>query len=275
MARARTKKWNSKFLRKLEDRALTLLSKALPAGIIFGIVISLFLSVRQMLYADPYFQVARITVFPSSVLTSSEYDFLERQAAGKSLLEMRLKELSQILERNPKVKRAEVVRQLPNQLQIYLTLRQPFIQVQMKDGGPYYLVADDQFILSAQDSPKPNLVTLQDFTGGKRVYGPGMLYENRYFKLLSSNFQAIKSEPLLAAENITLIAMDQLGHVTLILHDGVELRAGNEISLSDAGRTVLATLLKSEERSQILYIDLRYRDIIVKKRSQASDGKTG
>ncbi len=219
-----------------------------------------------MLHADPYFQVERIAVFPSGLLTNSEYQFLEGQARGQSLIELDLKRISKSLERNPKIKRAEVVRILPNQLNVFLATRAPFIQIQSKEGGPYYSVSTDQLIVSVEASPKPDLIILEDFNSEKKIYSVGTFYQNKHFRSLLSLLEFAKSDPALGSETISRLAMDQLGNITLILSDGVELKTAGELALPASSRTVLKSLLKSEERNQILYIDLRYRDLIVKKK---------
>jgi cell division septal protein FtsQ len=71
-------------------------------------------------------------------------------------------------------------------------------------------------------------------------------------------------------QNVSKLSMDQLGNVTLVLQDGIELRAGRVLDLSENARAVLSSLLNSETRNQILYVDLRYRDMIVKKRTQGN-----
>lgn len=266
MARRRTQKWAFKLPRKFGITFFKLTLKFVPSGLMIGAICFIFFGVRRMLHADPYFQVERITVFPSGILAASERQFLERQTSSRSLLEVDLKEISRSLERNPKVKRAEITRSLPNQLNVFLTMRVPFIQVQLKPGGSYFSVAQDQLVLSSQDSPKPDLMILEDFNSEKKSYSVGALYQNKHFHWLFDAFESIKTNPIFSAETVSKLAMDQLGNVTLILKDGLELRAGNKLELSEGARMVLSSLLKSPERSQILYVDLRYRDIIVKKK---------
>ncbi len=268
MVGRRSQKWNFKLVRKTFLAFFGMMLKTIPFGIAFGIVCLIFFGVRQMLHADPYFQVERITVFPSGLLTSSEYQFLDNQTRGRSLLEINLKDISRSLERNPKIKRAEVVRILPNQLNVFLATRLPFVQVRLREGGPYYSVASDQLIVSIQELPKPDLVILEDFNSEKRNYSVGALYPNKHFRSLFGIFEATKRDLALNSETISKLAIDQLGNVTLVLNDGIELKTNGEIVLLQNTREVLRSLLKSEERNQILYIDLRYRDLIVKKKSQ-------
>ena len=267
MVRRRAQKWKFKLFRKIVYSIFKNMLKSIPFGITFGVVCFIFFGVRQMLHADPYFQVERITVFPSGLLASSEYQFLDSQVRGRSLFEVNLKDISRSLERNPKIKRAEIVRILPNQLNVFLATRSPFVQVQLREGGSYYLVASDQLIVSTQDSPKPDLVILEDFNSEKRNYSVGAFYPNKHFRSLFGIFEAMKKDPVLNLETISKLTMDQLGDITLVLNDGVELKTNGEIVLTQKMREVLHSLLKSENRNQILYVDLRYRDLIVKRKS--------
>jgi cell division septal protein FtsQ len=267
MGKRQTRLWNPKWFKKAMARFRILFWKLLPWGLAFGLIGFFSLNIRQMLHADPYFQVEMIKVFPSRIITESEHQFLESETRGKSLFDIDLKEISKRLERNPKVKRAEVVRSLPKQLSIFIATRSPFIQIQLKEGGPYYLVASDQLVLSAQKSPRPELTILEDFETTKKSYSVGSLYENKDFYLLFDLLETLRTDSLLAKQNISKVSMNQLGNVTLVLQDGIELKAGRELNLSESVKAVLNSLLNSETRNQILYIDLRYRDMIVKKKS--------
>lgn len=271
MANRRARKWNFKFFRKPGRFLMKLGFRAIPLGLMAAALCFIFFGVRQMLHADPYFRIERITVFPSGLLNSSEYRFLEDETRGRSLFEIDLRKMSKNLEKNPKIKRAEVVRILPSQLNVFLTTRLPFIQVQLEPEGPYYSVADDQLILSRVEAPHPNLMVLEDFNVQKKSYSMGTFYQNKYFQELFRIFESLKSDPLLNQETVSKLGMDHLGNLTLILKDGIELRIGKELTLSEGARLVLASVLRSKERSQILYVDLRYRDMIVKKKSSTLD----
>ena len=109
----KARNWNRKLFRRWKGSFFRLTFKSLPLVLSLGVLCFIFFGVRQMVYADPYFRVERITVFPSGILSYSEYQFLEDQAHGRSIAEIDLKQISRSLERNPKVKRAEVTRNIP------------------------------------------------------------------------------------------------------------------------------------------------------------------
>lgn len=250
-------------------RFAALMWKSLPFDIAFFLVIFLFFGVRQMLHADPYFQVEKITVFPAGILNPEELRFLEEETKGKSLLEINLNELSQTLERDPKVERAEVVRLLPKQLNVYLIKRLPIVQVQVKPDGPYYLVSSDQVVISTSAQARPDLLILEDYRSVKKNYSVGMLYPNTNFESLCRILLSIRNEIFLRHENLVKMTTDDMGHLSLFLKDGLELKIGKQFSLSPTAQMVLSSLLKSKERAEYLYLDLRYRDILVKKKTDS------
>ncbi|MBI4000118.1 MAG: FtsQ-type POTRA domain-containing protein, partial [Candidatus Omnitrophica bacterium] len=223
MVRRRARKWNFKSFRRLGNLFVKSGLRAVPLGLMVVAVCFIFFGVRQMVHADPYFQVERITVFPSGLLNSLEYQFLDNETRNKSLFEVDLKKISKNLEKNPKIKRAEAVRVLPNQLNIFLATRLPLLQVQLQPQGSYYSVAGDQLILSSRTVPRPDLMVLEDFSAQKKSYSIGTLYQNKYFQELFHLLELLKADPLLKVETISKLGMDHLGNVTLVLKDGIEL----------------------------------------------------
>jgi len=266
MARRR-KKFNFRFLKKWSRNLSAIVWKTLPFGIASFCILFLFFGVRQMLHADPFFQIEKITVFPAGILSSSELQFLEMKTKGKSLMEINLKELSKNLERNPKVERAEVVRILPKQLNVYLIKRMPMLQVQTRSGGAYYMISKDQVITAIHKQARPDILVLEDHNASQKKYSVGMLYQNSNFESLRNLFILIQNEPALRKENLIKMTTDQMGNISLFLKDGLELKVGKELNLSPAAQMVLGSLLKSKSRSEYLYLDLRYRDIIIKKKT--------
>lgn len=268
MPRRRTK-LNFRFLKKWSRNSASILWKSLPFAVASCFILFLFFGVRNMLHADPYFQIEKITVFPAGILNTSELHFLEMKTKGKSLLGINLKELSQSLERNPKVERAEVVRILPKQLNVYLIKRLPMLQVQMRPDGSYYLISNDQVVTAINSQARPDLLILEDYNASKKKYSVGMLYQNSYFESIRGIFLSIQNESALRNENLIKMTTDRMGNMSLFLKDGLELKVGRQLNLSPAAQMVLGSLLKSKERSEYLYLDLRYQDIIIKKKTDS------
>ncbi len=264
----RRKKWNFRPLKKLTRTFSSIVWNGLPFGVISFMVIFLFVGVRQMLHADPYFQIEKITVFPAGILNQTELNFLEGRAKGKSLLEIDLKELSKILERNPKVERAEVVRVLPKQLSVYIIKRQPLVQIQFHPDGAFYLISHDQMVTGIAKHARPDLLMLEDYRSPQKRYSVGMYYQNTNFQSLRKILLELPNQSSIRRENISKMTADETGNVSFFLSDGLELKIGKEFTLPQSSQMVLGSLLKSKERAEYLYLDLRYRDIIIKKKSE-------
>ena len=94
-----------------------------------------------------------------------------------------------------------------------------------------------------------------------------MLYQNSNFELLRNIFMSIQNVPCLRNENLIKMTTNSTGNISLFLKDGLELKMGKELNLSEASQMVLGSLLKSRDRSEYLYLDLRYLDIILKKKT--------
>lgn len=263
----RRKRLNLRFFRNWFKSILSLAVKSFPWATGSLIVFFLFVSVRQMVHADPYFQIEKIKVFPTGILTASEIQYLESKTQGKSVLELNLNELARTLERNPKVERAEITRVLPKQLSVFLVRRLPILQIILTARGPYYLVSNDQLVTSIQQMSRPEYIILEDFESKKKKYSIGMLYQNSHFDALEKLYSQIQSDEFLRKETVTRMTIDKGGNFSIFLKDGLELKVGHEISLTPSTEMVLRSLLKSRDRSEYLYLDLRYHDIIIKKKS--------
>jgi len=241
--------------------------KGLPAFVIFAVMWIGVFAMHQMLTKNAYFQVARIKVFPSGVLTAGEYEFLEKVTRGKSLFETDLNLLSRVLERNPRVKSAQIARNFPHEIRVFVTPRQPTMQVQVHAQGPYYLLDDDQIVLAELKRPDQELFIVEDYDAKDKIYLPGQKYRNPYFDDVTHLLEFIKSDPIMRKESVSRGGIDRLGNWSVTLTDGTKIKIGRQFKLSTDKRAVIEAILGSSERRNVLYIDARYRDIVVKKKS--------
>ncbi|OGW88582.1 MAG: hypothetical protein A3A73_03990 [Omnitrophica bacterium RIFCSPLOWO2_01_FULL_50_24] len=238
----------------------------IPFVIFFFTLWLVSFGVKHMLHADPYFQISRVTVFPSSILTHSEYRYLDEVTRGKSLVEVNIEHISRVLERNAKVERAEVRRQFPKELEVVITERKPWILVRFKKSGSWYAVGNDQIVTGVLREPISGLLVLDDEVGKQHNLSPGGLYENPYFGDLTQLFKMIRSESALRRETVSRMNVDRLGHWTLVLKDALEVHIGRPTLLAPAKSAVLKAILESKERDSLAYVDTRYPDIVVKKK---------
>jgi cell division septal protein FtsQ len=266
MGRRKSKKviWSNFF--KLTWKILKFGCKAFPLAFIMGICFYLSTAVEQMLFADPYFQVARVTVYPSGVLSAGELTYLERETKIKSIMEIDLKEVSHALTRNPWVEKAEVSRNFPNEINVKLDSRKPIVQVQLKNMGRFLLLSDTGVVLEKNDLARSEFLVVEDFSASRKSYSAGTLYDSGSFSQLTELIRLIEKETIVSVSDVSHIIVDQSTHWMLVLNDGVTIKFGKAVHVSQQKAAVLKALLTSSERAQLLYVDARYDDVIIKKK---------
>ncbi len=252
--------WRKTFLRRF-------FKILVPVGLL-GLGTAVFLGVRGRLYADPYFQIERVSVYPHHLLSGAEQRFLESALQRKNLFRVDLSAISRELEKNPAIQRAEVIRAFPDQLKVFLTPRIPFVQVRNAPRGPTYFVSEDRIIVSVSKAPNHSFRVVEDFGRGKKSYTAGMVYPSPYFAEWRRFFEWFEQDPLLKSEPVSRFSVDHLGNMTAVLRDGIELRFGRFPGFQENASAILRPLLRSEEREKVLYVDFRYQDVIVKKKPQ-------
>jgi cell division septal protein FtsQ len=266
MRRRRKQLLSFRKLREFAGFCLRAALKAAPFAIFVTIAWLLSSNIKSMLYANPYFSVGAITVYPSGVLTHLEIEYLEEVTDGKSLMEIDLAEISKALERNPRIKQGAVTRIFPDRIAVRIHLRDPVVQVQFSEKGLYYLVGPDRVIIDTSANPNPQLTIFEDFKTNDNEYSLGSYYRQKKFKQLIELLDLMYSDEIFQRETITRISLDQLHNWKLVLGDAVVIMLGKEVRLSEEKRQLLSSILVSDERKDLIYIDARYHDIVVRRK---------
>ena len=267
MARRKFKKWNLKPILDPFSFLFYWLKKGFPLIVLVGLLFLAFIWMKNFVYADSYFQVNHVTVFPSGVLSDSEYRYLGKVTRGRSVFQVDLNAISKDLMRNPIVKSAEVARILPNEINVYLVSREPFVQIRCANGGDYYVVSKDQLVVSIEKTARPDLSLIEDYAAKTKKYSLGLRYQTKYFEQMIEMVSWLKSDPVWAKEIVTKVMVDEIGNFIVVLNDGLELKLGKDLLKSEQKKSALKTILQSGDRPEMLYFDLRYQDIIAKKKS--------
>lgn len=270
MGKRRRRKVSSTLTWKATKGLFHLVSKGMikstPLWVLAGVGLCAFWSIRQNLYADPGFLIQTIVVKPDKALTVEGLLQLEKTYLGRNLFTVSPKEVAEAVERDPQIRRARVIREFPNTLRIEISDRSPFAQVQLASNGPFYIVAEDGIVLGKQSGRDKNLVLFEAHEGripqpqsGKEISIPG-------FQEAVNLTRAFWQHPLSRAERIERVRLDHLGGVNLGLDKGPELRFGTQPMKKLPTLGSLTPLLNGKDRHRILYINLQFQDIIVKKR---------
>jgi len=240
--------------------------KASPLLFLGGIGFGIFWGIREELYADPGFLIQKIEVLPEGALSPAALQELEKLYLNQNLLKVSLTQIQSGIEKDPKIQEARVIREFPKTLRIETRKRIPSVQVQHEPNGLYYSVAEDGVLLGQDFQRNKNLLLVEVFEArglkpetGKKLPLPGLSEGIALTK-------AFVRHPWGRFEKIERVRLDHLGNVSLVLSQGPELRFGREPEKKLNRLSLLESLLKGPDRGRIVYVDLQYQDLIVRKK---------
>ncbi len=245
---------------------LGLFWKAAPLLILTAAVYSGFFGIRNVLYADPYFQINVLKVFPKGVLTSDEYTGFEREIRGRSLLGINLERLSSVIKSNPRVKRVSILRHLPAELEIFIVPRDPIASLALSPKGEFYTIDDDGVVMAISKSPAPDLIQFSNYYYSHKKLDVFDKYRDASIKALPVILKAFRENEVTKEEIIRTISMDPLGNFSIGLMGGPTLRVCDDIALGLQKLSATRNLLAPPERGRIVNIDLCLNDVVVERK---------
>ena len=241
--------------------------KASPFFVLGLIVFGIFWVIRGELYADSSFLIGTVKVNPEGVLSAAKLQELGKQYLKKNLFTISLQEVAARVKEDPGIRQARAVREFPQTLRIEIENRSPFVQVQIASKKFYYWVAEDGVVLGEAKDRDRNFLILEAPEVKISGVAIGEKIPLKGFDEAIHFVRVFWNHPLARTEKIERLSLDHLGNISLTLEKGPELRLGRE-ALKKMGRlNSLAPLLKAAERDRILYMDLQYKDLIVKKKA--------
>lgn len=240
-------------------------SKFLPILLIGLLLGGVYHGIQKFLYADPYFRLDIIRVKTDLPFSTKQIEQLSGLKLGENLLAIDLGKVASRIERNPEIKKAEVVRILPSTIEINVIRRFEVFQVRPKGQGHYYAIDDQGIILTKSDmNPLKGLVLIEDAAVSKDALGVGDQYPSQNLPAFKALYQCVVQQSELSGEKIEAMYVDHLGNFTLFLTGSFEVRLGKAYIKNLKKLHGLKNLLKSDERNKIEYLDLQYQDVVVK-----------
>lgn len=270
MGKRKRKKSSSPLVWKATKGLLHLFCRGLVQSLpflLFGAVgLGIFWGIRENLYADPGFLVQTVKIVPENSLSEEKVRELENLYLNQNLFKISPQKVAEVVEKDPKIREARVVREFPKTLRIEVYDRIPFAQIQFSSKGDWYSLSEDGVVLGRDAGRNKNLLLVETLETaplkpewGTEVALPGFV---RAVELVKT----FPKLPLSRSETLERLRLDHLGNVNLLLSRGPELRFGREPMKKLQTLDSLAPLLKGPERNRIIYIDLQYQDLIVKKK---------
>jgi cell division septal protein FtsQ len=244
--------------------------KVVPSVVVIFILSTVFLGVRQALYADPNLNVQKIIVEPSDALAPTQRERLENNFLGKNILQVNIQDVAEHLQKDPQIESAKVIKQLPSSLKIEVSRRKPLAYARFTANGNYALVSEDGMILESVPASQVTGPTIEAF--GLGLKEPVISYQirNRGFHEIVKFMKAYQDHPFAKYEKLTKVSLDHLGNVTITLGDGPAVHLGRRPSERLSSFEKILPILEGEGRAKIDYIDLEFDNVIVKQKGTAS-----
>ncbi len=240
--------------------------KAGPVVLLAVASFGIFWSIRQNLYADPGFLIQRLEVSPQGALSSDRIQDLETRYLNQNLFSISPAEVSRHLLSDPKVREARVTRAFPQTLRVEILDRNTFAEVEFFPKGPFFLVGEDGVVLGVEPERNQQVLLIEAFETKQNELEKGHRFVASGFREAVGLARAWVRHPLNRSEAIERIRLDHLGNVSLALNKGPELRFGRDPLKKLSTLDSLIPLLRGPDRNQIIYLELQYEDVIVRKK---------
>lgn len=241
--------------------------RLIPTAFLAGLVFVVVFGVKEILYADPALSVQKVTLQPATPRVESYRTWIEKQLIGTNILQAPIDKVSEELERHSEIQSAKVSRKLPSEIVIEVKERRPASAVQFQAKGPFFIVAEDGFVLKKEDKLSAELLQIQfiDATPGQ-VIAENQIKSKAY--LLGMTFlKKYENNPAVVGESITQASIDRIGNYSIVLGPGPGVKLGRNPLDQFSKLAKIGPLLAAEGRDRIEYIDLRFDDVIIKRKN--------
>ncbi len=246
-----------------------ILARVLPIALLSVLIFLGFTRVRDALYADSALEVRQIQITPAGILPEALKTELDRRWLGRNIFSADVEAVSKFLTQDPAVLKAETVKKFPATLDVRITPRQPFAYVSYVRGGQSAVLSEDGVILELADAKtaggKP---TLDAFETKWKKPVKGIWMAPKGLENSVAFYHQFQQHPLAAQEEITRMSLDYLGNLTMTLGTGPEVKLGRYPLQLLRSLHKLDPFLDPAERAKIQYVDLQFKDVIVKKRTR-------
>jgi len=210
-----------------------------------------------------YFRIQDIVVQGASKVPGAEIIALTNLYRGQHMYGFKADEVVALVRSHPWVARAKVLRHLPGNVTVTVTERKPIAVVPSHNG--YLVVDEESHVVDFLTTGRIPLPVITGFQPNDAVVGDRLLAGE-----VATAIRCIMQLTPFVAERISEVNANDQGEVTVFLLGGLRVYMG----LSDAQLPRKFALLESllgdinKSKMDVLYIDLRYGNPIIKPRTQ-------
>ncbi len=243
-----------------------MLWKLVPVVVAVALTGFIAFEIRQVLVADRFLQVQEVKVVPPEVLSDQSVRALESKIVGKNILMLDLRKIEKQIELGPGAQSVRVIRQMPSTVRVEIKKRNPIANLQLKQNGPYAIVADDGYIIDVRAEADPAWILIEDYSEPLKEPKIGVRIQNKGYPEALRFLSAFRMHELSRRETATRVILDPYGNITVRLGEGPDFQLGRKASERLSFLTKALFLFKTEPRENIEYMDLQYDRIAVKRK---------
>jgi cell division septal protein FtsQ len=177
---------------------------------------------------------------------------------GDSLLTTDLEALrDRILRTHPELKEVTLIKDYPDAIRIFIKERNPIAQI---EGEEYFLVDEEAFILGKSlESPLPELPVIIGISS--RHIKTGAFSQSSKLKRAIQVVKLLALTGFSTRYKIKSIDVTNIDNISFFMEDNVEIKLGKDDFRKKIEK--IESRLPNLDLTQIRYIDLRFRDLIV------------
>lgn len=235
--------------------------------ILVGLIVALSIWFKHYCLHHDAFEVQKIHITKTHAFSRDTILSLSGIERDTNIFMIDLNKVSRLLEKLPRIKRAEVRRMLPHTIAIDIVERKQIAQVKLPFRKTYYLIDYEGCVLPPLlKEAQPGLPIIEARFSGKTALQPGDFFWNEGIQNSLLLQKHISEHSFLSSEPFVKIVVDQALNMSIFLYDEIELKVGKDAEGSLSKLNKVQDVFNPETRSQIKYIDLRFKDVVIKKK---------
>jgi cell division protein FtsQ len=236
-------------------------ARRLALGVAFALLTGGLLALLNWFLTSPRFAVSQVEIRGLTWLREAEVRAAAGIAPGQNLFTLDGEAVARQLARLPRVKRAQLIRSLPNHVTLLIEERPPFA-LAVSVGRLYWLDEEGRVLGPEAQAVAPGLPVITGLAREEQADGFLLSAERIQDAMALLRTILRTGSPLAARLSEIDVGQADEGPV-LYSQDGIEVRLGSEWSEERLGRLegVLAQL--QAEQEPVATVDLRFRDQVV------------
>ena len=235
--------------------------------VLVGIMVGGVFFLKEYCCLNESFNVAHISISPTRFFTKKDILAVAKLRQGENIFSVNIAQAARRLEDLPRIKRACVTRKLPHTIAVDIVERYEVAQIKLPFRRRYYLIDAKGCVLTpVLKERRKGLIVIEANFSNKSSLRPGDFFNNTFIVnglAFVEDFQSIK---VVKDEKIRAISIDRANEITIELANGIKINVGNASEEIVKKLASLPQVFQGTPRNTIKYIDLRYKDIVVKKR---------